>query len=593
MSNIGVGTTGQLVQATATNTGFLTTGSAGQVLSVSGGVPTWVNLSTVLNYISAVVAATTANLNATYLNGVSGVGATLINAGTLAAFSVDGQSPAINSRILVKNQTSTFQNGIYTLTTVGTGAVAWVLTRSTDYNTPAEISVGDIVPVQLGTINADTSWIQGATVTTIGTDPITFTQFSSAPITTTQYDVLVGGANNTIASVGPGSAGQVLQSAGNAANPVYSTATFPAVATGTGSFLRADGTNWVASTPTLPNAAVQGDILYASAASTWTQLAKDANSTRSLTNTGASNSPAWAQVALGTGVSGQLPLANGGTNANLTASNGGIFYSSSTAGAILSGTATAGQHLQSGASAAPTWTTATFPSTATGTGKILIADGTNWVASTPTYPNTSGTAGKVIISDGTNNVYSTPTFPNASATTRKIIVSDGTNWVASTETYAVPGASGNLLTSDGTNWTSAAVKGTTISTWTPAIAFGGGTTGITYTTQSGYYTQIGNIVFISGHVLLSSKGSSTGVVTMTALPVTPSTNAASFTVPIPYVQHINTGGFNLSSILFSNGSTSGQLWAASNGSDAASAQMTNANFTNTSEFIFTGFYFIV
>ena len=47
--------------------------------------------------------------------------------------------------------------------------------------------------------------------------------------------------------------------------------------------------------------------------------------------------------------------------------------------------------------------------------------------------------------------WSVPTFPNASATTRKIIVSDGTNWVASTETYAVPGTSGNVLTSDGTN----------------------------------------------------------------------------------------------------------------------------------------------
>lgn len=75
---------------------------------------------------------------------------------------------------------------------------------------------------------------------------------------------------------------------------------------------------------------------------------------------------------------------------------------------------------------------------------------------TATYPTSATSAGKVLISNGTNWVESTPTFPNASATTRKIIVSDGTNWVASTETYAVPGTSGNLLTSDGTNWTSAA-----------------------------------------------------------------------------------------------------------------------------------------
>jgi hypothetical protein len=56
-------------------------------------------------------------------------------------------------------------------------------------------------------------------------------------------------------------------------------------------------------------------------------------------------------------------LAQGGTNASLTASNGGIFYSTGSAGAILSGTATAGQILRSGSSAAPAWSTATYPAT--------------------------------------------------------------------------------------------------------------------------------------------------------------------------------------------------------------------------------------
>lgn len=258
-------TTGDTLYSSATNTlSKLPIGASGQVYSVVAGVPSWVNLSTILNYISSVLVATTATLNANYLNGVSGVGATLVNAGALAAFVVDGQTPAINSRVLVKNQSSSFQNGIYTITTLGTGAVAWVLTRSTDYNTPSEINVGDIVPVQTGTINANTTWIEGSAVTTIGTDPITFTQFSSAPITTTQFDVLVGGANNTISNVGPGSTGQYLQSAGNASNPAYSTATLPSTATGTGKVLISDGTNWVASTPTFPNtAAGTGTILRA------------------------------------------------------------------------------------------------------------------------------------------------------------------------------------------------------------------------------------------------------------------------------------------------------------------------------------------
>lgn len=59
-----------------------------------------------------------------------------------------------------------------------------------------------------------------------------------------------------------------------------------------------------------PNTFAQGDIIYASAANTLTALAKSATATRYLANTGAANSPAWAQVALATGVSGVLPIAN-------------------------------------------------------------------------------------------------------------------------------------------------------------------------------------------------------------------------------------------------------------------------------------------
>lgn len=131
------------------------------------------------NFKTACYAATTVNLNATYLNGAAGVGATLTNAGALVAFSVDGVSPPVNSRILVKNQTSTFQNGIYDLTTIGSGAIAWILTRSTDYDQPSEIQPGDFVIVDNGTSNAHTAWLETATVTTIGTDPILFTQFGS------------------------------------------------------------------------------------------------------------------------------------------------------------------------------------------------------------------------------------------------------------------------------------------------------------------------------------------------------------------------------------------------------------------------------
>ncbi len=70
-------------------------------------------------------------------------------------------------------------------------------------------------------------------------------------------------------------------------------------------------------------------------------------------------------IGTGTWAGTNVALNHGGTNAALVASNGGIFYSTATAGAILAGTATATQMLQSGASAAPAWSTTTWPATST------------------------------------------------------------------------------------------------------------------------------------------------------------------------------------------------------------------------------------
>jgi len=148
-----------------------------------------------LNIHAASYAATTATLNATYSNGTSGVGATLTNAGTQAAFSTDGVSPSLNARILVKNQTNTFENGIYTLTTVGDGSTNWVLTRATDFDTAAEIAGGDFTFVDAGATLANTGWVNVDEVNTVGTDPIVFQQFSGAGTYTASNGVQLVGSN--------------------------------------------------------------------------------------------------------------------------------------------------------------------------------------------------------------------------------------------------------------------------------------------------------------------------------------------------------------------------------------------------------------
>lgn len=97
----------------------------------------------------------------------------------------------------------------------------------------------------------------------------TSVNITTTPITTTQFDVLVGGANNTIVSVGPGTAGQVLQSGGNAANPAYSTPTYPSASGTAGKVVISDGTNNVYSTPTFPNASATLNKIIKSDGTNW------------------------------------------------------------------------------------------------------------------------------------------------------------------------------------------------------------------------------------------------------------------------------------------------------------------------------------
>jgi len=125
--------------------------------------------------------ATTANLSATYSNGTAGVGATLTNSGTQAAFAVDGVTPTTNDRVLVKDQTTAAQNGIYVLTTVGSGSANWVLTRATPEDQPAELSGGSFVFVEEGTANGDNGYVFTHTgAPTFGTTALDVTQFSGA-----------------------------------------------------------------------------------------------------------------------------------------------------------------------------------------------------------------------------------------------------------------------------------------------------------------------------------------------------------------------------------------------------------------------------
>jgi len=149
-------------------------------LATQASIKTYVDKAiTVQEYKKSVFAASTAALTVTYDNGASGVGATLTNAGAQAVFELDGINPLATNRVLIKDQAAPAQNGVYTVTDVGSGATNWVLTRATDYDHISEMDPGVLVTVDAGgTVHAVTSFMQTTTVATIGTDAVTYSQFT-------------------------------------------------------------------------------------------------------------------------------------------------------------------------------------------------------------------------------------------------------------------------------------------------------------------------------------------------------------------------------------------------------------------------------
>ena len=121
--------------------------------------------------------ATTATLSANYNN----TGGTLTNSGSNAALQLDGITVVAGNRILVKDQSSAAENGIYVVTTVGDGSTAWVLTRAEDADVSAEMTGGVFTFVEEGTVGADNGYVfthNGAP--TLGTTALTVSQFSGA-----------------------------------------------------------------------------------------------------------------------------------------------------------------------------------------------------------------------------------------------------------------------------------------------------------------------------------------------------------------------------------------------------------------------------
>lgn len=292
--------------------------------------------------------------------------------------------------------------------------------------------------------------------------------------TVTQHAVLVGGPSNSVTSTSVGSTGQVLQ-ANTGADPTYSTATYPSLATGTGTILRADGTNWVATTATYPNTTTISQLLYSSANNT---IAGLATANRGVLTTGTTGVPVITALA----TDGQIIIG-------------------STAGVPAAATLTAGTGI--------TITNASNSITISANGSVVLETltGNTGGAISPTAGNinTVGTGSITIAGSG-----STLTTQLTGLTNHNVLVGAGT----ATITNVAPSAtSGVPLISQGSS--SDPAFGT-------AVVAGGGTGSTSFNTTgvviSGATstTALSSITLTAGQLAIGSNAGNPAAATLTA-----------------------------------------------------------------------------
>ena len=394
------------------NVGTFTTLSGnltGNVTLTTGTISTTANSATdIVNkaYVDNAVAAGThfhepvrvespIDLNATYDNGTAGVGATLTNAGTQAALVIDGITMVVADRVLVYEQTDQTENGVYVVTSIGSGATNWVLTRSDDTNTyvtdsPDGLSEGSTFFVQEGATGAGETYTCNTVGTiTFGTTNITFAQVSSAQIYSAGTGLTLAGTtfsltNTAVTAATYGNDGAVSQIAVNAQGQITAASNVSINASSI-------------SVGTLAN----GRTTAASANGASTIVARDSDGsfsanvvtagTGTFTNV-SGNGIALTAINASNISSGVLSAQYGGTgSANLTADNVILGNGSSTVKVVAPGTSN----------------------------NVLTSNGTTWISQAPAaggVASITGTANQIIASASTGAItLSTPQSINTAS----------------------------------------------------------------------------------------------------------------------------------------------------------------------------------
>ena len=152
--------------------------------------------TTALNGTS-VYAASAGSLGTVTQSG-AGVGATLTNAGAQATLLLDGVTPPVGTNELIKNTATVMtiaNEGIYTVTSVGSPSTNWILTRATSYDSAVEINNTGLILVQNGSTLVGTAWYNAATIVTVDTTAFSFSEFGNIVF---PISLANGGTNNSL-----------------------------------------------------------------------------------------------------------------------------------------------------------------------------------------------------------------------------------------------------------------------------------------------------------------------------------------------------------------------------------------------------------
>ena len=202
-----------------------------------------------------------------------------------------------------------------------------------------------------------------------------------------------------------------------------------------------------------------------------------------------------------------------------------------------------------------------------------------------TFANTGGNAGITIRSavDAETKIYFSEGTSGGSQYRGAINYNHNTNYMAfsANETEKIRILSTGGITFNGDTAAANALDDYEEGSWTFGVSFGGGTTGLSYSSQQGHYTKIGNIVYLKGHLMISTRGSSTGHARITGLPYQATGSPSNFT-PLPDRGTVNLGTGAVGMAAFLNGDSSPYLYAYKfNGEGNYAVQ--HGSFTTNSE----------